>query len=102
MDNRGILLKNIGNYVILGSIALVIVADLGNKNGGTFIFLLLLVLGFLCVLAGEAVMNPFDMGDDAVGEMEDVDSLAIEQESPSPTEKSGSFYKEDEDSGGFY
>ena len=47
-------------------------------------------------------MNPFDMGDDAVGEMEDVDSLAIEQESPSPTEKSGSFYKEDEDSGGFY
>ncbi|SVC35855.1 uncharacterized protein METZ01_LOCUS288709, partial [marine metagenome] len=54
MDNRGILLKNIGNYVILGSIALVIVADLGNKSGGTFIFLLLLVLGFLCVLAGEA------------------------------------------------
>ena len=47
MDNRGNQLKNIGNYVILGSIGLVIVLDLGNRDGGALIFLLLLIVGFL-------------------------------------------------------
>ena len=101
MDNRGNQLKNIGNYVILGSIGLVIVLDLGNRDGGTLIFLLLLIVGFLCVLAGEAVTNPFDMRDDTT--VEDVGSFSMEQQdSSSSTEESGSFYREDEDSGGRY
>ena len=101
MDNRGNQLKNIGNYVILGSIALVIVLDLGNRDGGTLIFLLLLIVGFLCVLAGEAVTNPFDMRDDTG--VEDVGSFAMEQQdSSSSAEASGSFYRENKDSGGLY
>ena len=101
MDNRGNQLKNIGNYVILGSIGLVIVLDLGNRDGGALIFLLLLIVGFLCVLAGEAVTNPFDMRDDTT--VEDVGSFAMEQQdSSSSAEESGSFYREDEDSGGLY
>ena len=101
MDNRGNQLKNIGNYVILGSIALVIVLDLGNRDGGTLIFLLLLIVGFLCVLAGEAVTSPFDMRDDTT--VKDVGSFAMEQQdSSSAAEESGSFYREDEDSGGLY
>lgn len=100
MDNRGNQLKNIGNYVILGSIALVIVLDLGNRDGGTLIFLLLLIVGFLCVLAGEAVTNPFDMRDNTT--VEDVGSFAMEKQDSSSAEESGSFYKEDEDSGGLY
>lgn len=100
MDNRGNQLKNIGNYVILGSIALVIVLDLGNRDGGTLIFLLLLIVGFLCVLAGEAVTNPFDMRDNTT--VQDVGSFAMEKQDSSSAEESGSFYKEDEDSGGLY
>ena len=100
MDNRGNQLKNIGNYVILGSIGLVIVLDLGNRDGGTLIFLLLLIVGFLCVLAGEAVTNPFDMRDNTT--VEDVGSFAMEKQDSSSAEESGSFYKEDEDSGGLY
>ena len=101
MDNRGNQLKNIGNYVILGSIGLVIVLDLGNRDGGTLIFLLLLIVGFLCVLAGEAVTNPFDMRDDTG--VEDVGSFAMEQQdSSSSAEDSGSFYRENKDSGGLY
>tara|TARA_B100001146_G_C16166815_1_gene428255 strand:- start:637 stop:942 length:306 start_codon:yes stop_codon:yes gene_type:complete len=101
MDNRGNQLKNIGNYVILGSIALVIVLDLGNRDGGTLIFLLLLIVGFLCVLAGEAVTNPFDMRDDTG--VEDVGSFTMEQQdSSSSAEDSGSFYRENKDSGGLY
>ena len=101
MDNRGNQLKNIGNYVILGSIGLVIVLDLGNRDGGALIFLLLLIVGFLCVLAGEAVTNPFDMRDDTT--VEDAGSFAMEQQdSSSSAEESGSFYREDEDSGGLY
>ena len=101
MDNRGNQLKNIGNYVILGSIALVIVLDLGNRDGGTLIFLLLLIVGFLCVLAGEAVTNPFDMKDDTG--VEDVGSFTMEQQdSSSSAEDSGSFYRENKDSGGLY
>ena len=101
MDNRGNQLKNIGNYVILGSIALVILLDLGNRDGGALIFLLLLIVGFLCVLAGEAVTNPFEIRDDTT--VEDVGSFAMEQQdSSSSAEESGSFYREDEDSGGLY
>ena len=100
MDNRGNQLKNIGNYVILGSIALVIVLDLGNRDGGALIFLLLLIVGFLCVLAGEAVTNPFDMRDNTT--VEDVGSFAMEKQDSSSAEESGSFYREDEDSGGLY
>ena len=101
MDNRGNQLKNIGNYVILGSIGLVIVLDLGNRDGGALIFLLLLIVGFLCVLAGEAVTNPFEIRDDTTGE--DVGSFAVEQQdSSSSAEESGSVYREDEDSGGLY
>ena len=100
MDNRGNQLKNIGNYVILGSIGLVIVLDLGNRDGGALIFLLLLIVGFLCVLAGEAVTNPFDMRDNTT--VEDVGSFAMEKQDSSSAEESGSFYKEDEDSGGLY
>ena len=101
MDNRGNQLKNIGNYVILGSIALVILLDLGNRDGGALIFLLLLIVGFLCVLAGEAVTNPFEIKDDTT--VEDVGSFAMEQkDSSSSAEESGSFYREDEDSGGLY
>ena len=100
MDNRGNQLKNIGNYVILGSIGLVIVLDLGNRDGGALIFLLLLIVGFLCVLAGEAVTNPFDMRDNTT--VEDVGSFAMEKQDSSSAEESGSFYREDEDSGGLY
>ena len=101
MDNRGNQLKNIGNYVILGSIGLVIVLDLGNRDGGALIFLLLLIVGFLCVLAGEAVTNPFEIRDDTT--VEDAGSFAMEQQdSSSSAEESGSFYREDEDSGGLY
>ena len=99
MDNRGNQLKNIGNYVILGSIGLVIVLDLGNRDGGA-LFLLLLIVGFLCVLAGEAVTNPFDMRDNTT--VEDVGSFAMEKQDSSSAEESGSFYREDEDSGGLY
>ena len=100
MDNRGNQLKNIGNYVILGSIGLVIVLDLGNRDGGALIFLLLLIVGFLCVLAGEAVTNPFEMRDNTT--VEDVGSFAMEKQDSSSAEESGSFYREDEDSGGLY
>ena len=100
MDNRGNQLKNIGNYVILGSIGLVIVLDLGNRDGGALIFLLLLIVGFLCVLAGEAVTNPFDMRDNTT--VEDVGAFAMEKQDSSSAEESGSFYREDEDSGGLY
>ena len=101
MDNRGNQLKNIGNYVILGSIGLAIVLDLGNRDGGALIFLLLLIVGFLCVLAGEAVTNPFDMRDNTT--VEDVGSFAMEQQdSSSSAKESGSFCREDEDSGGLY
>lgn len=101
MDNRGNQLKNIGNYVILGSIGLVILLDLGNRDGGALIFLLLLIVGFLCVLAGEAVTNPFEIRDDTT--VEDAGSFAMEQQdSSSSAEESGSFYREDEDSRGLY
>ena len=35
------------NYVILGSIGLVIVLDLGNRDGGALIFLLLLIVFYI-------------------------------------------------------
>ena len=102
MDNRAKLLKNIGNYVILGSIVLVWFADLGNKSGGPSIFLFFLILGFVCILVGEAMITPFDMGNESLQDLGDEDSLAMKQESSDPSEESGSFYRENEGPGGLY